>query len=392
MAILGSLFFLAYTLFMVPYTALGFELTDDYDERTRVLAWRMYLGLLASMTIPALYWACRLDVWGGEVNGARMVSILLGVVIIITGLAAVFATKERESVEKQATIAILPAVAYTLKNKAFAILLVAYLAVIMGLMTAGTIGTFALIYYVYQNVASVDLAKDNAALLGLIAGVVAALTAYLSMFIASRLSRLTGKRYGMLLGLGFMLMGTVAVWWLYNPNIGMNNPAFGPSQWLSGTLATIGLTVAPETFKWGVLLAVFVGALGGQGCWLMIDSMTADVCDEDELETGRRREGMFSAVQGFARKMAVALTVLFGGYLLQWVGFDAPAAEAAGGVSPEVNQRMLLVLIFCQGGGLILAIVGFLFFPITRERAERTTQLLAERRREKNVGVPLHTV
>ncbi len=262
-----------------------------------------------------------------------------------------------------------------MQNKAFAILLVAYLAVIMGLMTAGTIGTFALIYYVYQNVPTVDLAKDHASLLGLIAGILAALTAYGSMFLASRLSRVTGKKAGMLMGLCFMLVGTIAVWWLYNPNLTFNEPGFGPSQWLSDRTG-----IAPETFKWGVLVAVFVGALGGQGCWLMIDSMTADVCDEDELISGRRREGMFSAVQGFARKMAVALTVLFGGYLLEFVGFDAAKAELAGGVSPEVNQRMLLVLIFCQGGGLVLAIIGFLFFPITRARAEETAAKLRARR------------
>ncbi len=95
MAILGSLYFLFYTLFMVPYTALGFELTDDYDERTKVLAWRMYLGLFASMTVPALYWACRQPVWGGEVNGAIGVSVILSFVILATGLAPVFTTRER---------------------------------------------------------------------------------------------------------------------------------------------------------------------------------------------------------------------------------------------------------------------------------------------------------
>ena len=41
---------------------------------------------------------------------------------------------------------------------------------------------------------------------------------------------------------------------------------------------------------------------------------------------------------------------------------------------------MLLVLIACQGGGLVLAIVGFLFFPITRQRAEETGRRLRERR------------
>ena len=376
MAVLGSLYFLFYTLFMVPYSALGFELTDDYDERTRVLAWRMYLGLLASMAVPSLYWLCRLDRWGGEVAGARWVSAGISLVILVTGLAPVLACRERAGVAAQASIRIGPAVAYTLNNRAFVILLLGYLAVVMGLFTAGTIGQFALIYYVFQDAAGVDAAKDNAALLGLIAGVLAALTSYLSMYLSARLSRLTGKKAGMLLGLAFMLAGTLSIWFLYDPSLAINDPAFGPNEALAGWLSTGGSQVDPAVFKWGVLLAVFVGALGGQGCWLMIDSMTADVCDEDEFVSGRRREGMFGAVQGFARKMAFAVTVLAGGFLLDWAGFDAAAAEAAGGVPEAVNTRMLLVLIACQGGGLVLAIVGFLFFPITRARAQATAARL----------------
>jgi len=41
---MGSLLAPAYTFFVVPYTALGFELTPDYDERTRVVRWRIDRG------------------------------------------------------------------------------------------------------------------------------------------------------------------------------------------------------------------------------------------------------------------------------------------------------------------------------------------------------------
>ncbi|MEM1155784.1 MAG: MFS transporter, partial [Pseudomonadota bacterium] len=207
-AVLGSIYFLFYTLFMVPYTALGFELTPDYDERTRVLSWRMYLGLAASMTVPSLYWFCRKDVFGdgvgGEIAGARVVSFVVAGVILITGLIPVFATREREDIERQASINIFQAVGSTLTNRPFLILFIAYIAVIMGLFTAGTVGQFALIYYVFQTAVSVDAAKDYASFLGLVMGVVAALTSYASMFLVGRLSMLTGKRQGMLLGLSLM--------------------------------------------------------------------------------------------------------------------------------------------------------------------------------------------
>ena len=274
MAVLGSVFFTFYTLFMVPYTALGFELTDDYDERTRVLAWRMYLGLAASMTVPSLYWFCRLDRWGDEVTGARWVSVGISAVILATGLPPVFMTRERKRVEAQSTIKIVPAVLYTLKNKAFLILFVAYLAVIMGLFTAGILGQFALIYYVFQNAASVDVAKDHAAMLGLIAGVVAALTSYGSMFLAARVAERTGKRYGMLLGLGLMAVGTGAIWWLYDPSLGINDATFAPSRWLAGLF---GDGVSPDSIKWGRVDRD-----------VRLRARRAGVLADDRLDDGRR--------------------------------------------------------------------------------------------------------
>ena len=90
------LFTLAYTAFVVPYTALGIELTTDYDERTRVLAWRMFLGLIGGLAVPWLYKLSRLDVLGGsETAGIQIVGIGVGVAMLIFGLPPVLFVKER---------------------------------------------------------------------------------------------------------------------------------------------------------------------------------------------------------------------------------------------------------------------------------------------------------
>ena len=70
-----------------------------------------------------------------------------------------------------------------------------------------------------------------------------------------------------------------------------------------------------------------ISSLGLQGCWLMIESMAADVCDDDELRIGRRREGMFSAMKGFALKAAQGLTFGFGGYMDTAAGDDPAEVE-----------------------------------------------------------------
>lgn len=67
--------------------------------------------------------------------------------------------------------------------------------------------------------------------------------------------------------------------------------------------------------------------MGLQGCWLMVSSMVADICDEDELKTGLRREGMFGAINGFALKAALSVTALIGGLLLQFTGFSSDEVD-----------------------------------------------------------------
>ena len=52
-------------------------------------------------------------------------------------------------------------------------------------------------------------------------------------------------------------------------------------------------------------------------------SMTADVCDIDELNTGKRREGVLGAVYWWMVKMGYGIAALLGGLILAIVGFDA---------------------------------------------------------------------
>jgi GPH family glycoside/pentoside/hexuronide:cation symporter len=153
----------------------------------------------------------------------------------------------------------------------------------------------------------------------------------------------------MLAGLGLVLTGTMAGFWALDP------------RW-----------------PWLLYVTGAVSFLGMQGCWLLVSSMVADICDEVELQTGRRREGMFSAVIGFALKAAQGITFGIGGYLATWAGFDAQAV-AAHGVDATTAGRMKLFLVGFQALGLALAMVAMAFYPISRLSAAETRRRLAER-------------
>ena len=348
LVILGSIYTTAYTIFCIPYTAVGFEMTKDYDERSRVLAWRMYIGLGASMTVPWLYYFCTLPVFGGNMAmGARVVCVVVGIIIIITGVIPAIVTKEKEDVQAQETIKIIEAIKYTMTNKSFVILLVAYIIIILGLFSAGSIGLFLQIFYVF------DGAKEAAGKLTGVIGTLSGIVSYISLFLIIAVSTRFEKKTAMILGLVFAFAGCILGWFSMDP------------RWPYAQIITTVITM-----------------LGMQGCWLMIDSMTADVCDEDELKTGLRREGMFSAVKGFAMKAGIAATGITGGLILSISGFDQNTASTIG-IAHDVAIKMKALSIAVPAAGLLVGIIIFCFYGITRKRAEETRRILDERHAEK---------
>lgn len=343
LVVVGMLYTTAYSLFSVPYTALGYELTTDYDERTRVLAWRMYLGLGSSMAVPWIYRLCQLKIFPDEIVGARLVSVGIGALILVAGLLPVVMTRESKRGVSHEKLNLVEATRYTLGNRPFQILMVSYLLFIGGFSSAGSIGNFVNMYYVCGG------DKEFAGQVGGIAGTVGALVSYASMFALAGVAARTDKRTGLMIGLGITLVGIAASWWAIDP------------RWPYAQVATTAII-----------------AFGMPGCWLLVGSMVADICDEDELQTGRRREGMFGAVNAFVLKVAVAATSLTGGLLLAAAGFDPDEANA-GTMSAQTAAAMKGFLVVVQAAGVVLGLVIVGFYPITRRRAEETRRILDER-------------
>src|ERR1043165_6915704 len=110
---------------------------------------------------------------------------------------------------------------------------------------------------------------------------------------------------------------------------------------------------------------------------MVMPSMMADVCDEDELRHGQRREGMFGAVFMWIQKTGVAIAFLGTGIALDYVGFDV---KLAGHQSPETFFWMRALLAGATSITAAIAVVIACFYPITREKAEETRRQLEARR------------
>lgn len=105
---------------------------------------------------------------------------------------------------------------------------------------------------------------------------------------------------------------------------------------------SLWFTLRPE-LPYLQLLSTGIVGLGLQGAWMTFYTMTGDVCEEDELKTGLRREGIFSSMGGFALKWRSRWRPVLGGAMLNMVGFDAAKAAEAGCLRRSRSTPKLLM-------------------------------------------------
>ncbi|HRK75465.1 MAG TPA: MFS transporter, partial [Rhodothermales bacterium] len=108
-------------------------------------------------------------------------------------------------------------------------------------------------------------------------------------------------------------------------------------------------------------------------------SMTADVCDLDELENGMpRKEGTFGAIYWWMVKLGQALALFLGGIVLKVAGFNQNAAV-------QTAETMTLLRIFDIALPAItaaLAIWVMWNYDLSEEKAKEIKAELVRRRGE----------
>ena len=86
--------------------------------------------------------------------------------------------------------------------------------------------------------------------------------------------------------------------------------------------------------------------------WVLLPSMLADVVDDDELATGHRREGAFSAAISYTLKFGTTISMLLTGPLVEWMGFDPSRSLQENATLDRI--RLLFALIPAMGSRFAL--------------------------------------
>jgi len=323
-------YFLFHTFYLIPYIALGAELTLDYHDRTRLFGIRegfVIVGTLFAAVLPSL-----LTDRVGERQALSSFAALFGLLLGLSYLLLVVRVRERPEFSRRRTNPFVPGVRRALRNRPFRILLAqALLTGVPGTLN-GTLLPFFNEYVVQPENPSRWLMLQLATYFG---------SAFLFLPLWILVSRRLGKKTALLITLVIGVVGTSAV--------------------LAVGRGDLGLLL--------VVLALNGSIFGAMS--FLTPAMKADVIDHDELHTGQRREAQYTSLWAILPKFvqipAAALPIA----LLGSLGYEpnqpqndtvlltlrllfglVPAASFAGAflitrrfpIDPEAHHRIQLGL------------------------------------------------
>ncbi|MBF0511027.1 MAG: MFS transporter [Candidatus Omnitrophica bacterium] len=341
------LFIIAFAFYSIPFIALGFEMTPDYHERTRLQGVGNAVAQIAWFLCPWLF--TFMYSTKDLVHGVRIIAVIIGVFLTVGGILPALFNKEQQAMhlpkspKKNVMKDFCSGFAIALKNRPYLKLCLVTFLIFNGFMLASAFTSYVIFFYDFGG----DYAKGGI-LLG-INGSVSALCMSLDIALITWLTTKIGKRNTFLLAIPISMIGYALKWFGYNPHY-----------------PYLLLGAAP-----------FIG-FGLGSVFTIISSMLADVCDQDELETGTRREGTFGAIYWWMIKLGQAAASLISGILINWTGFNVALGS-------HQTAHTLLWLRLCDICipimASLLAIFIIMTFEITEDKAYETRKLLEARRK-----------
>ncbi|MBT8085331.1 MAG: MFS transporter [Woeseia sp.] len=353
--LVGSLiFFLAYTIFVTPWVALGFELTPDYNERTRLMGVQNFIGQTPYLIAPWFLWIMQNELLFDDMReGAAGLALIIGIVVIAVGILPAIFLRERISISDtgqepiqrslgENAIDFLKGFAMSLKFKPFQKLCVATFLVFNGFIMIAAFQFYVIIYFLFGG--DVGLGSEFAGY----EGTVRIASGFMIIPFVIWLGTKIGKRRTFFLTTGISIFGYLIKWVCYNPE----NP-------------------------WLILLPAPLISFGFASLFTLMPSMVADVVDADELESHQRREGMYGSIFWWVVKLGQAVALAVGGFLLTATGFDV----ALEGNQSEQTITLIRIFDICiPAVASAVAIWMVASYSITEEKAHEVRMALEARR------------
>jgi GPH family glycoside/pentoside/hexuronide:cation symporter len=355
--IISLIFYLGITIFSVPYVAMGYEMSDDFHERTNIMAISQLIGQLAWVIAP-WFWVIMYNpnFFPSAEVATRTLAIYVAIgctiLAVIPGIFIKSKSTLNENYEplnlKNASKSfdlIIEGFKEALKIKPFRKLCISTFLIFNAFNTVASFTFFVIVYHLFNG-----NPKDAGIWPTLFGCLGATSTTLFVIPIVRWLSNKYGKKNAFILSQSISIIGYIMLWFLLVPG-------------------------KPYLFIYALPFFSFgIGSL-----FTIMMSMTSDVLDIDELNSGKRREGIFGAIYWWMVKLGAAIAGGLSGLILTWVGFKegVPTTEQEGAIfALRVFFSGLPIL------GTLIAIWIMKDYDVTEEKAREIQAELYKRKKK----------
>jgi len=351
-------FYLGLTIFSVPYVAMGYEMSDDFHERTNIMAIAQFIGQWAWVIAP-LFWIIMYDEsWFPSADIAvKELAIWVAIPCAICAMVPAIFIKSNSTLDEDyeplnssnignSIMKIFESFVAAFKIKEFRKLCGATFLIFNAFNTVAALTFFVIVYKLFNGDAGAS---------GIWVSMFGCLGALGTTFIVipavAWMSKKLGKKKAFMLSQAISLIGYIMLYFLFIPG----------KPWM--------YIIALPFFSFGI------GSL-----FTIMMSMTADVIDIDEINTGKRREGIFGAIYWWMVKVGYGIAGALSGVIITVVGFNSDLATTD---QQSAVDGLHAFFCFFPMVGTILAMLIMRNYSITEERA---IEIRAELEKRKNIN------
>ena len=326
---------LAFTLYVVPWAALSAELTDDYEERTSIVVYRVAMAWVGGIAFQIfVYTFVMPDVGEGygqlEIDNYPTLAFwLAGLVMIWATITTHFTRNQIPYLRQPSDPAPLDLTLFLTEMRLAFVSKNFRLFFFVSLTFFATAGTGA-VFDIYMNTYFWELRSEDLRWLGL-----SIVFAFIALAMTRPLQSRFGKRDIAIVCLVLLIITLVT-------KVSFRFTDIWPDNGDIKLLPLLVLFTCIQMF--------FVTLFS-----VMVVSMLPDMVDEQHLLVGRRQEGIFASAFSFASKTTAGLGLLVGGLLLEHV-IAFPTKALPG----EIPADTLIALGVVDG----LLVPCFFFLPV----------------------------
>jgi len=349
--ILSMIFWTCYTIFVIPYMALGAEMTQDSDERTSLRTYAaifIHVGTMVAASTPPLIVEKSVQLGMTEEKGWANVGLIIGIVILLGIVICWYLTKgtelpvEKTEVKKEEKVNIVKTIIEILKLKPSVPLAIAVFcgAFVCTMVSSGQV-------YVMTNNLGFNAGLQSIMLIVVPAMAIAVLP------IIRAISSWRDNRTSFMLCMFIGGIGLAAFW-------------------------IIGIHGVVSYIIWG-----FFFQMANSSLWALYYAMMYDISELDEFKNDKRREGIITAVMAFFQKIGGSIATWATGMILAAGAYDGTAAvQADSALDAIFNICTVIPGAICVIGGIALIV-----YPITGGRHAALREALEAKREGKEYSI-----